>query len=123
MSLWGELGGIRKRRGRKGSTLERGAGQALRFCRRAQGRGKRTPGGLRENKNGQCDSDAMESLPEVVIALSSWLDDKPIRHPASVGPAPQPLAGSVRENAGCFLLQPLVIAKRDKDEEIDNVFP
>ena len=65
----------------------------------------------------------MESLPEVVIALSSCFDDKPIRHPASVGAAPQPLAGSVRENAGCFLLQPLVIAKRDEGEEIDNVFP
>lgn len=90
MSLWGELGGIRKRRGRKGAARERWTGQAPRFCRRAQRRGKRTPGGLREDKNGQYDSDAMESLPEVVIALSSRFDGKPIRHPASIGAAPQP---------------------------------
>ena len=63
MGLWGQLGVIRKRRGRKGAAPERGTGQAPQFCRRSRRRGKRTPGGLRENKNGQYGIDMIESLP------------------------------------------------------------
>ena len=119
MSLWGDLEGIRQRRGRKGSMPERWAGQAPQFCRRAQGRGKRTPGGLRENKNGQCDGKPAE----VVIALSSCFDDKPIRHPASIGSAPQPNRRKRPGEGRLFSAATIFIAKRNKEEEIDNVFP
>lgn len=100
-----------------------GRGKPRGFAVAPKGAANGRPRAVWEKTRMENGSDAMESLPEVVVALSSWFEASPSVIPHRLGQRRSRVAGSVWEKVDFFLRQPFFIAKRDKDEEIDNVFP